>query len=204
MLSGARGCLWLTGSGPRYGWCLWPTSTGASPPPGRSTWWSPAGTSYTIAASSHEVTNITGWHAIVIHFFLSQAWIRFSRISTWEYRGEGPTGPTPAWRPTPPRTSQKSFTSSSSIGLRSSWHSASMGRKYTGRHLRQELKNIVGFSRTILFRLTAPGPPGGLFDYAGLPGENIWATGGPMAPFDTDFHFIISAQSGENCLLSAF
>ena len=53
----------------------------------------------------------------------------------------------------------------------------------------------------LLFRLTAPGPPGGLFDYAGLPGDNIWATGGPMAPFDTDFHFIISAQSGENGLL---
>ena len=48
------------------------------------------------------------------------------------------------------------------------------------------------------FRLTAPGPPGGLFEYAGLPGANIWATGGPMAPFDTNFHFIISAQSGKN------
>lgn len=54
--------------------------------------------------------------------------------------------------------------------------------------------------RLILFRLAAPGPPGGLFDYAGLPGENIWVSGGPMAPFDTDFHFIISAQSGENHL----
>ena len=51
-----------------------------------------------------------------------------------------------------------------------------------------------------LFRLTAPGPPGGLFDYAGLPGDNIWATGGPMAPFDTNFYLIISAQSGETYL----
>jgi len=47
-----------------------------------------------------------------------------------------------------------------------------------------------------IYRLLAPGPPGGLFDYASLPGENIWAHGGPMAPFDTDFYFIISAQSG--------
>lgn len=75
-----------------------------------------------------------------------------------------------------------------------------MGRKYTGRHLRQERKNVVRFLRMIFCRLAAPGPPGGLFDYAGLPGENIWATGGPMAPFDTDFHFIISAQSGEHYL----
>ena len=65
------------------------------------------------------------------------------------------------------------------------------------RHHRQKISSTLILMPQD-FRLTAPGPPGGLFDYAGLPGDNIWATGGPMAPFDTNFHFIISAQSGEN------
>ena len=67
------------------------------------------------------------------------------------------------------------------------------------RHHRQKISSTLILMPQD-FRLTAPGPPGGLFVHAGLPGDNIWATGGPMAPFDTNFHFIISAQSGENCL----
>ena len=47
-----------------------------------------------------------------------------------------------------------------------------------------------------VYRLKAPGPDGGLFEYAGLPGENIWAGGGPMAPFDKPFYLIISVQTG--------
>jgi len=47
-----------------------------------------------------------------------------------------------------------------------------------------------------IYRLTAPGPPGGLYDYAGFDGDNIWASGGPMAPFDKDFYFVLSAASG--------
>ena len=44
----------------------------------------------------------------------------------------------------------------------------------------------------------------GLFDFAGLDGENIYKTGGPLAPFDRDFYIILSAQSGhwpfyDNC-----
>ena len=67
------------------------------------------------------------------------------------------------------------------------------------RHHRQKISSTLILMPQD-FRLTAPGPPGGLFVHAGLPGDNIWATGGPMAPFATNFHFIISAQSGENCL----
>ena len=48
-----------------------------------------------------------------------------------------------------------------------------------------------------MYRLKAPGPDGGLFEYAGLPGENIWAGGGPMAPFDQPFYLIISVQTGD-------
>ena len=47
-----------------------------------------------------------------------------------------------------------------------------------------------------IYHLTAPGPPGGLFEYAGFEGENIYAGGGPMAPFDKEFHFILSFGSG--------
>merc|ERR1712126_723019 len=31
-----------------------------------------------------------------------------------------------------------------------------------------------------IYRLTAPGAPGGLFEYAGFKGHNIYADGGPM------------------------
>ena len=48
-----------------------------------------------------------------------------------------------------------------------------------------------------VYRLKAPGPDGGLFEYAGLSGENIWAGGGPMAPFDQPFYLIISVQTGD-------
>merc|ERR1712215_330697 len=47
-----------------------------------------------------------------------------------------------------------------------------------------------------VYRLTAPGPPGGLWDLAGFEGDNIYAGGGPMAPFDRKFHFILSFGSG--------
>merc|ERR1712142_946276 len=46
------------------------------------------------------------------------------------------------------------------------------------------------------YRLTAPGEPGGLFDFAGFEGENIYSEGEPMAPFDQEFYFILSVQSG--------
>ena len=46
------------------------------------------------------------------------------------------------------------------------------------------------------YRLTAPGEPGGLFNHAGFDGENIYSGGGPMAPFDEEFYFILSIQSG--------
>jgi len=46
------------------------------------------------------------------------------------------------------------------------------------------------------YRLTAPGQPGGLWDMAGFQGENIYQEGGPMAPWDQEFHFIISFSSG--------
>jgi len=46
------------------------------------------------------------------------------------------------------------------------------------------------------YRLTAPGPPGGLFDMAGFNGENIYREGGPLAPWDQPFHFIISLHAG--------
>ena len=52
------------------------------------------------------------------------------------------------------------------------------------------------------FRLTAPGPGGGLWDLAGFTGENIYRHGGPLAPFDRRFYFILSAQSGEWLLAS--
>ena len=46
------------------------------------------------------------------------------------------------------------------------------------------------------YRLTAPGEPGGLFGFAGFEGNNIYSEGGPMAPFDQEFNFILSVQSG--------
>ena len=47
-----------------------------------------------------------------------------------------------------------------------------------------------------IYRLTAPGAPGGLFDYAGFTGDNIYKNEGPMAPFDQEFYFILSFGSG--------
>jgi len=48
------------------------------------------------------------------------------------------------------------------------------------------------------YRLTAPGPPGGLFDMAGFNGENIYREGGPLAPWDQPFYFIISMRLALN------
>ena len=68
----------------------------------------------------------------------------------------------------------------------------SVGRKYFFMH------RVKIFSDgEEVYRLKAPGPDGGLFEYAGLPGENIWAGGGPMAPFDKPFYLIISVQTGD-------
>jgi len=59
-------------------------------------------------------------------------------------------------------------------------------------------ENFLAFSvdGEEIYRLEAPGPNGGLFDLAGLDGDNIYKSGGPMAPFDQNFYLIISAQSG--------
>jgi len=46
------------------------------------------------------------------------------------------------------------------------------------------------------YRLTAPGQPGGLWDMAGFHGDNIYKSGGPMAPWDQPFQFIISLHAG--------
>ena len=46
------------------------------------------------------------------------------------------------------------------------------------------------------YRLSSTGEPGGLFDMAGFTGDNIYAQGGLLAPFDQEFYFILSVQSG--------
>jgi len=46
------------------------------------------------------------------------------------------------------------------------------------------------------YRMTAPGGNGSLWDMAGFEGDNIYASGGPMAPFDQEFYFILSSAFG--------
>ena len=60
----------------------------------------------------------------------------------------------------------------------------------------ENVKHLKLLDGEEIYRLTAPGPNGGLFDVAGFTGDNIWASGGPMAPFDTEFYLVLSAQSG--------
>ena len=59
--------------------------------------------------------------------------------------------------------------------------------------------NVLSSDGSEIYRLTAPGPDGGLWHYAGYSGDNIYKHGGPLAPFDQPFYFILSAQSGETC-----
>ncbi len=41
-------------------------------------------------------------------------------------------------------------------------------------------------------------PEGGFWELGGFPGDNIWADGTQMAPFDQDFHFLLNVAVGGN------
>ena len=64
-------------------------------------------------------------------------------------------------------------------------------------HNGEQPLSSIALDGTEIHRLRAPGPEGGLWEAAGYsPAENIYRAGGPLAPFDTEFYFILSAQSG--------